>query len=176
MNTSNENPSLHITDLRNAEKTLNIKETSNQNNNQTPHTIDYTIISVSQEHQINFKRPALESTCLSSPLSPKSTIFIMETRENQLAKNNSAKDITKKKPKHRSRSSSSTRKITDKLNEQFKVAYKIILQNKDLSIDNVSLRSSDTKWKIFLTKTLTYIIYVKKSNQIQLILSNSLIK
>lgn len=79
MDISKENSPIYITDLRNAEKKMSIKETYNQYNNQTPHNVDYAIISVSQEHQFNCKRSAPESKCPSSPLSPKFTLFIMKT-------------------------------------------------------------------------------------------------
>ncbi|CAI6363842.1 unnamed protein product [Macrosiphum euphorbiae] len=90
MDTSNENSAINTTTHETAEKTPNIKETSNQNNDNTSQNINYANILNSQEHQVNYKRP--EST--SSPQSPKPPSFNMKILP---AKNNSNKDKTSKK-------------------------------------------------------------------------------
>lgn len=98
MDTSKENSGINTTTYQTAEKTPNIKETSNQNNEQISQNINYLNILDSQErqeHQVNYKRPASESTCVyGDSLSPKPPPFNIETHEILLAKNNSNKDKT----------------------------------------------------------------------------------
>lgn len=116
-------------------------ETPNQDNDTNMLNINYTNISEPQDHQVIKKRPAPESTCPSSPLSPLPSSFNMETHDIPQEKNKTTKEkkITKK-TKIRSRSSSSTRSNTDKIDEQLELASEIFLQNEASSINKDSLK------------------------------------
>lgn len=115
----------------------NTKETPNQDYDSTMLNINFTNILEPQDHQVIKKRPAPESTCPSSPLSPLPSPFNLETQEKNKTKEN--KKITKK-TKIRSRSSSSTRSITDKIDEQLELASEIFLQNEVSPINKDSLK------------------------------------
>jgi len=117
----------------------NTKETPNQDNDTTMLNINYTNILEPQDHQVIKKRPAPESTCLSSPLSPLPSSFNMETQRKN--KTQEDKKITKKTIiRSRSRSSSSTRSYTDKIDDQLELASEIFLQNEVSSINKDSLK------------------------------------
>jgi len=82
MDTSKENSGINTTTHQTTEKIPNIKEASNQNNDQISQNINYSNISDSQEHQVNYKRPASKSTCVyGDPLTLKPPSFNIETRE-----------------------------------------------------------------------------------------------
>lgn len=118
----------------------NINETPNPNNDQNILNDNFTNILEPQDPYVTCKRPAPESTCPSSPLSPKPCLSNMETPNISHATKKSTKEKNTKKTKIRSRSSSSTRSITDRLDDQLAIASEIILLNKDLSINSDTLK------------------------------------
>lgn len=143
------NASAHLT----AEKTLNDNETTDLSEATPNHIIQesmdpsnelpatpHAFILDPQGSQANYKRPAPESTCPSSPLSPKSPPMLMETEDTLTSKQTKIKDKAPKKAKIRSISSSSTGSTTDKLDEQLEIVSEIIHQNKHLSINSDTLR------------------------------------
>ncbi|KAF0709694.1 putative RNA-directed DNA polymerase [Aphis craccivora] len=143
------NASAHLT----AEKTLNDNETTDLSEATPNHIIQesmdpsnelpatpHAFILDPQGSQANYKRPAPESTCPSSPLSPKSPPMLMETEDTLTSKQTKIKDKAPKKAKIRSISSSSTGSTNDKLDEQLEIVSEIIHQNKHLSINSDTLR------------------------------------
>lgn len=141
MDTLNDDSTILSTYHSTSEITPITKETLNQDNDTTMLNINYTNISEPQDHQVIKKRPAPESTCPSSPLSPLSSSFNMETHDIPQEKNKSTKEKKIiKKTKIRSRSPSSTRSNADKIDEQLELASEIFLKNEVSSINKDSLK------------------------------------
>jgi len=94
-NSAINNPSHLITEI-----TPNINGTPNQNNDQNIVNENYTNISKPHDLHATSKRPAPESTCPSSPLSPKPCFSNLETLNIPQAQNKPSKEKkTTKKPK-----------------------------------------------------------------------------
>jgi hypothetical protein len=144
-----ENPAINASTHLTTGKTLNDNETTNLSEmipnhiiqesmeplNELPVTSHAHILNL-HESQANYKRSATESTCPSSPLSPKFPPIHMETEDTLPSKQTKIKDKAPKKAKIRSKSSSSTGSTINKLDEQLE----IIHQNKHLSINSDTLR------------------------------------